>query len=183
MIGLGNPGEEYEGTRHNVGFALVDRLARERGVKWEKVHKLRSKVATTAEGVVLAKPLTYMNLSGNALARLLRHYRLDPRQILVLYDDIALPIGGLRFRPSGSAGGHNGIKSILACLGTEDFPRLRIGIGAAPGPDELVDHVLGRFSEEEQAQMEKILEIAAEGVNCALSDGLEPAMNRYNRRS
>ncbi len=182
VIGLGNPGPEYEGTRHNVGFDLVDRLARERGLKWEKAHKFRSKTAVGADGVVFAKPLTYMNLSGNAAARLMRHHRLAPDRILVLYDDTALPIGGLRFRPGGSAGGHNGIKSLVEYLGTEAFPRLRIGIGPAPEQGDLVEHVLGRFGGEEREQVEKVLEIAAEGVNCALSVGLEPAMNRYNRR-
>lgn len=183
VVGLGNPGPEYEGTRHNVGFDLVDRLARERGLKWEKAHKFRAKIATAKDGVVFAKPLTYMNLSGNAVARLMRHHRLGPDRLLVLYDDTALPPGGLRFRPGGSAGGHNGIKSLLGSLGTEAFPRLRIGIGPAPDNGDLVEHVLGRFTDEERAEMEKVLEIAAEGVNCALSAGLDAAMNRYNRRS
>jgi PTH1 family peptidyl-tRNA hydrolase len=182
VVGLGNPGPEYEGTRHNVGFDLVDRLARETGAKWSKEHKFRAKVALLPGGVVLAKPLTYMNLSGNAVARLLRHHRLGPSRLLVVYDDTALPVGSLRFRAGGSAGGHNGIKSIIASLGGEAFPRLRLGIGPAPPGEELVDFVLGRFSPEERVEVEKILEIAAEGVSYALSAGLEAAMNRHNRR-
>ncbi|HRQ87709.1 MAG TPA: aminoacyl-tRNA hydrolase [Bacteroidia bacterium] len=182
VVGLGNPGPEYEGTRHNIGFDLVDRLASARGAKWEKSHKLRSKTASAADGLVLAKPLTFMNLSGNAVARLMRQQRLSPDRILVVYDDTALPPGGLRFRPGGSAGGHNGIKSIIEYLGTEEFPRLRLGIGPAPAQGALVDHVLGRFDDGERREMEKVLEIAEDGVNYALSSGLEAAMNRYNRK-
>ncbi len=182
VVGLGNPGPEYDGTRHNAGFELVDRLAREAGAKWNREHKLRAKTAVLPGGVVLAKPLTYMNLSGNSVARLLKRHRLDPARLLVVYDDTALPVGALRFRASGSAGGHNGIKSIIATLGGEAFPRLRIGVGPVPPDAELVEFVLGRFSDEERAEMEKVLEIAAEGVNYALASGLEAAMNRYNRR-
>lgn len=183
VVGLGNPGPEYEGTRHNVGFDLVDRLAKERGLKWEKEHKFRAKVCRDADGVMFAKPLTFMNLSGNSVARIALKLDLAPSQILVVYDDTALPVGAVRFRANGSAGGHNGIKSLLATLGTEDFPRLRIGVGAAPPEAILSDHVLSPFPPEERAEIEKVLEIAAEGVNCALSAGLDAAMNRYNRRN
>ena len=183
VIGLGNPGPEYEGSRHNIGFELVDRLAHERGLKWEKEHKFRSKIATGKDGVVFAKPLTFMNLSGNAVARLMRRQRLAADQVLVIYDDTALPPGALRIRAGGSAGGHNGIKSLIEYLGTEDFPRFRLGIGPAPENEILTDHVLGRFSEAEWGEMEKVLEIATEGVNCALSVGLDAAMNRFNRRN
>lgn len=183
VVGLGNPGPEYEGTRHNVGFDLVDRLAKERGLKWEKEHKFRAKVCRDDEGVIFAKPLTFMNLSGNSVARIALKQGLEPSQILVVYDDTALPVGGLRFRANGSAGGHNGIKSLLATLGTEEFPRLRIGVGAAPAGEVLSDHVLSPFPPEERVEIEKVLEIAAEGVNCALSAGLDAAMNRYNRRN
>lgn len=183
VVGLGNPGPEYEATRHNVGFDLVDRLARERGLKWEKQHKFRAKICRDASGVIFAKPLTFMNLSGNAVARITLKEGLDPSQILVVYDDTALPVGGLRFRGNGSAGGHNGIKSLLATLGTEEFPRLRIGVGAPPPEVILSDHVLSPFPPGERVEIEKVLEIAAEGVNCALSAGLDAAMNRYNRRN
>jgi PTH1 family peptidyl-tRNA hydrolase len=182
VVGLGNPGPEYEATRHNIGFDLLDRLVRERALKWEKEHKFRAKIATGRDGIVFAKPLTYMNLSGNAVSRLMRHQRLSPGRILVVYDDTALSPGALRFRPGGSAGGHNGIKSIIEYLGTEAFPRLRLGVGPAPVGVDLADHVLGPFRPEERVEMEKVLEIAAEGVNYALSVGLDAAMNRFNRR-
>jgi len=183
VVGLGNPGPEYDKTRHNIGFELVDQIAAERKLKWAKEHKFRSKIALDGSSLVLAKPLTFMNLSGNAVSRLMRHYKLLPSQILIVYDDIALPLGTLRFRANGSAGGHNGIKSLIEYLGTEDFPRLRIGIGATPGNEPLTDHVLGRFGQEEWSEMEKVLAIAVDGVNCALSAGLDSAMNQYNRRS
>lgn len=182
VVGLGNPGPEYEKTRHNIGFELVDLLAAGRGLKWTKEHKFRSKIATRGKDLVFAKPLTYMNLSGNAVARLMRDYKLQPDQILIAYDDISLPPGSLRFRANGSAGGHNGIKSLLEYLGTEEFPRLRIGIGAKVDDEALTDHVLGRFTPEEWGEMEKVLAIAVDGVNCALSAGLDTAMNRFNRR-
>jgi len=183
IVGLGNPGPEYEKTRHNIGFELVDMLATERGLKWTKEHKFRAKVAARGKDIIFAKPLTYMNLSGNAVARLMRDHKLGSDQILIVYDDISLPPGGLRFRANGSAGGHNGIKSIIEYLGTPEFPRLRIGIGEKSGEAPLTDHVLGRFSAEEWAEMEKVLAIAVDGVNCALSAGLDSAMNQYNRRA
>lgn len=181
IVGLGNPGPEYDGTRHNVGFDLVDRLAKERGLKWERNSKFKAKTAGSPADGVLAKPLTFMNLSGNAAARLARFYKLKPEQILVVYDDVDLPIGRIRFRANGSAGGHNGIKSIIEYLGTNEFPRLKIGIGAS-GEEGMVGHVLGRFSEEEREELEKVLAIAADGVNCALSSGLDAAMNEFNRK-
>ncbi|MEX2577751.1 MAG: aminoacyl-tRNA hydrolase [Verrucomicrobiales bacterium] len=183
VLGLGNPGPEYEGTRHNVGFALLDRLAAQRDLKWDRNRKMRAKVASTGDGAVFAKPLTFMNLSGNAAARLARFHKLRPEQILVVHDDVDLPVGRIRFRANGSAGGHNGIKSVVEYLATEAFPRLKIGVGASDGGgDRMIDHVLGRFSEEESQEMEKVLAIAADGVNCALSSGLDAAMNEFNRR-
>lgn len=182
VVGLGNPGPEYENTRHNIGFELVDRLAAERRLKWSKEHKFRAKIATQGRDLIFAKPLTFMNLSGNAVARLMRDHRLRPEQILIVYDDISLPLGSLRFRANGSAGGHNGIKSLLEYLGTVEFPRLRLGIGAQAENAVLTDHVLGRFTAEEWVEMEKVLAIAVDGVNCALSAGLDTAMNRFNRR-
>lgn len=186
VVGLGNPGPEYEGTRHNIGFELVDLMVSQRERKWQRESKLKAKIAIDGEGVCWAKPLTYMNLSGTAVARIARSRGLRPDQILVVYDDIALPLGRLRFRAEGSAGGHNGIKSMIACLATETFSRLRIGIGESRerGPEGgLVEHVLGRFSPEERPEVEKVLAIAADGVNCVLSEGLAAAMNRFNRRS
>ena len=183
VVGLGNPGPEYDGTRHNVGFELVDRLAAERDLKWKRDRKFRAKIASANASLVLTKPLTYMNLSGNAVARLQRFHKLDPDQILVVYDDVDLPIGRIRFRPEGSAGGHNGIKSLIEYLSTKEFPRLKIGIGSASGRGEMVGHVLGKFSQEEREELEKVLAIAQDGVNCALSAGLDMAMNQFNRRS
>lgn len=183
VVGLGNPGPEYDGTRHNVGFDLVDRLAAERDLKWKRERKFRAKIASTNASLVLAKPLTYMNLSGNAVARLQRFHKLDPDQILVVYDDVDLPIGRIRFRPEGSAGGHNGIKSLIEYLGTKEFPRLKIGIGSAGGRGEMIGHVLGKFSQEERKELEKVLAIAQDGVNCALSAGLDRAMNQFNGRT
>ena len=183
VVGLGNPGPEYDKTRHNIGFELVDEMAKERDLKWKRDRKFRAKIASVTSALVLVKPITYMNLSGNAVARLARFHKLEPDQILVVYDDVDLPIGRLRFRANGSAGGHNGIKSIIEYLGTKEFPRLKIGIGAAGGREGMVGHVLGRFDQEEWREMQKVLAIAADGVNCALSDGLDAAMNQFNRRT
>lgn len=183
VVGLGNPGPEYEKTRHNIGFELVDKLAAEAGKKWARDRKLRAKISDPPAFPLFAKPLTYMNLSGNAVARIARQHKLAPDQILVVYDDVALPVGKIRFRANGSAGGHNGIKSIIEFLGTNEFPRLKIGIGAAGSDDGMVDHVLGKFSESEWEEMEKILAIATDAVNCALSAGLISAMNEFNGRS
>ncbi len=182
VVGLGNPGPEYDGTRHNIGFDLVDLLAASRELKWTRERKFRSKIASSGSSLILSKPLTFMNLSGNAVARLTKFYKLKPDQILVVYDDVDLPIGKMRFRASGSAGGHNGIKSIIEYLGTNEFPRLKLGIGAAERAGGMVDHVLGKFSAEESRELEKVLAIAQDGVNCALSAGLSAAMNQYNRR-
>ena len=183
VVGLGNPGPEYDKTRHNIGFELVDEMAKERDLKWKRDRKFRAKITSITSSLVLAKPITYMNLSGTAVARLARFHKLKPDQILVVYDDVDLPIGRLRFRANGSAGGHNGIKSIIEYLGTKEFARLKIGIGAAGGREAMVDHVLGRFDQEEWREMQKVLAIAADGVNCALSDGLDAAMNQFNRRT
>lgn len=180
IVGLGNPGLEYEGTRHNIGFALVDQIAKKEGWKWSRERKLRAKIASDSPRTILAKPLTYMNLSGNAVSRIARLHKLKPEQILIVYDDVDLPIGKIRFRATGSAGGHNGIKSIIEYLGTKDFPRLKIGIGSANETAGMVDHVLGRFEEEEWKELEKVLAIAEDGVNCAVSSGLDTAMNRFN---
>jgi len=183
VVGLGNPGTEYEDTRHNIGFELVDRLASENDSKWSRERKFRAKVAKGINGIILAKPLTYMNLSGNAVARLGQFYKLPPSQILVVYDDLDLSLGRMRFRKEGSSGGHNGIKSIIEFLHTKEFPRLKLGIGVAGENATVIDHVLGKFSKNEQEELEKVLAIAVDGVNCALSEGLAQAMNQFNRRA
>ncbi|MEM7699395.1 MAG: aminoacyl-tRNA hydrolase [Verrucomicrobiota bacterium] len=182
IVGLGNPGPEYDGTRHNIGFELVDQLASEAGAKWSRERKFRAKISRLESGALLAKPLTFMDLSGNAVSRLARSEKLQPHQILVVYDDIALPIGRLRFRPGGSAGGHNGMKSIIEYLGTDAFPRLRLGVGEPGAEETLIDHVLGRFTEDELVEVKKVLAIAQKGVNCALAESLEMAMSQFNRR-
>ena len=182
VIGLGNPGKEYENTRHNAGFWYMDRLASELSVKFQR----RNPHALTGEGnvdglrVALAKPRTYVNLSGQAATYLLARYRLPPSSLLVVYDDIALPPGKLRLRPSGSAGGHNGIKSIIAALGTQDFPRLRIGVGNAVRGADRVSHVLGRLPRSDRAAVDDALERGLELLPCLLTEGIETAMNRFN---
>ena len=181
VIGLGNPGDEYSETRHNIGFKVLDHLAERSGTsfssaRYGEVADWRLK----GRQIRLLKPNTYMNLSGNAVSRIARLHKLKPEQILIVYDDVDLPIGKIRFRATGSAGGHNGIKSIIEYLGTKDFPRLKIGIGSANETAGMVDHVLGRFEEEEWKELEKVLAIAEDGVNCAVSSGLDTAMNRFN---
>lgn len=188
VIGLGNPGSKYAGTRHNVGFDLVDRLAAERGLEWRLEKKWKVEMARTGDGsLVLAKPQTYMNLSGEAAIKLASFYKISPAEVLIVYDDADLPLGRLRLRGSGSAGGHNGVKSLIQHLGTDRIPRLKIGIGRRPGAaeegagrDKMVGHVLGRFRPEETERLEKSMARAAEAVNCALLSGLAAASTRYN---
>jgi len=181
IVGLGNPGAEYSGTRHNVGFAVIDTLARRHGIAVTK----RSFKAVYGEGqiegerVVMARPMTYMNNSGEAVAAIARYYKIDPADVIVVLDDIALDPGRLRLRFKGSAGGQKGLKSVIQHLGTEETPRIRIGVGAAP-PDDRVGHVLGRFRREELPLIEEAIGRAADAVECALREGFENAMNRYN---
>ncbi len=181
VVGLGNPGARYAKTRHNVGFMVLDRLARKAGVTLTKKQcaALVALGTVAGERVCLAKPQTYMNLSGEAVACLARFYRVSPRDLLVIYDDRDLPAGKIRLRERGSAGGHRGMESIIGQLGSSDFPRLRIGIGR-PEEMDAVDHVLGSFSPEERPLMETTLDRAEEAVEVALREGLEAAMNRYN---
>ena len=177
VVGLGNPGREYVDTRHNVGFLLVDRLAARARADWRHERRWRADVAR-AGAVHLCKPLTYMNLSGQSVRAVADFYKIEPGQVLVIVDDFALPLGKLRFRPSGSSGGHNGLQSVIEHLGTPAVPRLRIGIGSATAGT--VDHVLGRFALEEREPLAQSLERAEEAVNFAQSRGLEAAMNNYN---
>ncbi|MHB1000177.1 MAG: aminoacyl-tRNA hydrolase [Armatimonadota bacterium] len=180
IIGLGNPGAEYRDTRHNIGFMVVDTIARRHHMQ-VKVRRNQAHIAEgTIEGqqVVLAKPMTFMNLSGQAVSGLMRRYRVDLSDVIIIYDDVALPLGKLRIRPAGSAGGHNGIKSIIHCIGSQDFPRVRIGIGS-PGRD-MVDHVLSKFHKVEREIVRDSVERAADAVEMILTSGLELAMNRFN---
>ena len=178
VVGLGNPGSKYEGTRHNVGFEALDRLAAELGVPFQKEGKWEGEVAK-AGNVWLLKPQTFMNESGRSVGSLCRFYRWNPEQVLVVYDDVALPLGTMRFRMKGSHAGHNGVRSLIAHLGSEEFPRLKIGIGAASG-EALVGHVLGRFAPDERELAQNTLARAADAVQLACSSGVEEAANQFN---
>jgi PTH1 family peptidyl-tRNA hydrolase len=179
VAGLGNPGAEYAQTRHNVGFAVVDLLAAQLGVSWEKSSKWDLLSAKTGEAL-LVKPLSYMNRSGHSLFAIAQFYKIAPEEILVVLDDLDLPLGRLRIRLSGGPGGHNGLESIIVQFGTEEIPRLRIGIGAPP-PEGAVDYVLSRFFEEEKPVVRSTIERAAEAVKCAIDNGLVSAMNTFNK--
>ncbi|HIX23947.1 MAG TPA: aminoacyl-tRNA hydrolase [Candidatus Lachnoclostridium avicola] len=184
IVGLGNPGREYEHTRHNAGFDAIDVLAGKLGadVK-EKKHKgLCGKGMIAGEKVILLKPQTFMNLSGESVRAAADFYKIDAEHMIVLYDDIDLDVGKLRVRAKGSAGGHNGIKNIIAHMGTQEFPRVRIGVGAKPDRMDLADYVLGRFSQVERPVMEDAFEEAAEAAIAVVEDGIDAAMNRFNRK-
>jgi PTH1 family peptidyl-tRNA hydrolase len=176
VVGLGNPGREYHETRHNVGFMIIDRLAAAAGVPLRKEGK--AELARTPE-FLLCKPLSYMNVSGEVVGPLARYFKIEPAEMLVVLDDMALPLGKLRLRPGGSAGGHNGLKSIIQHLGTNEIPRLRIGIGSAAHGDA-VDHVLGRFAQEEREELGAGLNLALDAITCVRQRGLQPAMNQFN---
>ena len=177
LVGLGNPGREYRETRHNVGFLLLDRLASRERAEFRTEKSWQAEVARAGDPL-LCKPLAYMNLSGQSVRPLSQFYKIEPAQMLVILDDMALPLGKLRFRKDGSAGGHNGLKSIIEQLGTNVVPRLRVGIGSAER--DAVDHVLGRFTLEERPALEQTLDRALEAIDCARTRGLEAAMNAYN---
>ena len=183
VAGLGNPGVPYENTRHNAGFLAMDKLAEQCGVKLNQI-KFQSDCCEAMLGEVrclLMKPTTYMNLSGNAIAAAADFYKLPPEQVIVLYDDITMKPGSLRIRRKGSAGGHNGIKSIIAQLGTEEFPRVRIGVGAKPDPRyDLADWVLSKFSETDMTALQPALANAAEAAKLIVSGEIDQAMNRYS---
>ena len=175
VAGLGNPGKEYAETRHNVGFAVLDLLAADNDLEWEKDRKAKALVARRGSDLILVKPQTFMNLSG-------RFFKISREDILIVYDDVDTPLGKIKFKARGSAGGHNGIKSIIQYLGTEEFPRLKVGIGASGGKSGMVGHVLGKFEKEEVPIIEKSLALASESVKYALANNLSSAMNLYNRR-
>ena len=183
VAGLGNPGLEYENTRHNAGFLTMEELAKQCGAKLDQM-KFKSDCGEAMLGEVrclLMKPTTYMNLSGDAIAAAANFYKILPEQVLVIYDDISLPPGKLRLRRKGSAGGHNGIKSIIAQLGTEEFPRIRVGVGAKPNPQyDLADWVLSKFSEEDMKALQPALEHAADAAKKIVSGDMNGAMNLYS---
>lgn len=180
VVGLGNPGRQYEGTRHNAGFMVLDRLAAASGVLFESKPKWQSQVAKLpGSGLLLVKPQCFMNLSGRPVRQIAAFHKWLPEQVLVIFDDVALPLGKLRFREKGSAGGHNGIKSLIEHFGSDGFPRLKFGIGGAQ-PGNLVGHVLGTFLEEERELLENTLARAVEAVQLAHSQGVPTAANLYN---
>jgi PTH1 family peptidyl-tRNA hydrolase len=182
VVGLGNPGREYSATRHNVGFMAVDELAARWSVaNWREKFGALVAEHRGEETVLLVKPQTYMNLSGQAVSALVRWHKLDAADIVVIYDDIDLPPGRLRLRPAGGAGGHRGIESLLAHLGKDTFARVRIGVGRPPEYMETADYVLGRFSVEEQPLMAETVKRAAAAVEAVLKDGLAKAANEYNK--
>ena len=185
IAGLGNPDEKYQGTRHNVGFDVVDRLAEKYqiAVDTKKHRALIGKGVIEGQKVLLVKPQTYMNLSGESIRSIVEYYKIDPEEeLLVIYDDISLEVGQLRIRRKGSAGGHNGIKNIIANLGSSVFPRIKVGVGEKPPKWDLADYELGHFSKEEQEQMEEGYEHAVCAVKEIVTGNIEAAMNEYNRK-
>lgn len=182
---LGNPGLKYNGTRHNAGFMAADAMEKKLGVR---INKMRFKALTQtvdigSHKVLLMKPQTYMNLSGDAIAQAAKFYKVPPERVIVVSDETALPIGKLRIRRGGSAGGHNGLKSIIARLGTDQFPRIRLGVGAPPHPDyDMADWVLAAFKGQDAADMEAVAEKAAGAVACYITEGADKAMNKFNTR-
>jgi PTH1 family peptidyl-tRNA hydrolase len=179
IAGLGNPGVEYQFTRHNIGFLVADRLAGRLGAKWENAAKWGAQVAKV-DAVLLVKPMTYMNRSGLPLRAVTQFYKIEPAEVLVVVDDFALPLGRLRVRPDGGPGGHNGLESVIVEMGTEEIPRLRVGIGSAPSQGT-VDYVLGRFFEEEKPLVLSTVDRAADAAKCAIDNGLNSAMNTFNK--
>lgn len=184
IAGLGNPTKEYDKTRHNVGFLAIDALADKYHIDVsEKKHKaLCGRGAIEGQKVVLMKPQTFMNLSGESIRAAVDFYKVDPEDIIIIYDDISLEPGQLRIRLKGSAGGHNGIKNIIAHLGTQEFPRIKVGIGAKPPRMDLADYVLSRFSRGEQKLMDDAFKEAADAAVMMMTDGPERAMNHFNTK-
>ncbi|MDO4825033.1 MAG: aminoacyl-tRNA hydrolase [Bacillota bacterium] len=183
VVGLGNPGPKYDWTRHNVGFLVVDELADRANIPVQRV-KYKALTNTTKLGgksVLLMKPVTYMNLSGEAVGQAARFYKVPPERILVISDDVSLPQGKLRIRRSGSAGGHNGLKNIIAHLGTDQFPRVKVGVGNKPRPDsDMAAWVLGKFTGPDREAMEAAVKKAADAVTCFIEQGADKAMAHFN---
>lgn len=181
IVGLGNPGEEYSDTRHNLGFKVADEMARRHGVTFRSSSKWKArtaKVLDLGDGLLLAQPMTFMNLSGWAVRDIAAFHKLPPSDVLIVVDDADLPLGRLRIRAKGSAGGHNGLKSIIHELGTDAFPRLRIGVGRQAGA--LKSHVLGRFSDEEQSEIDASVKRAADAAELFATEDILTVMNRFN---
>jgi PTH1 family peptidyl-tRNA hydrolase len=185
IVGLGNPGAQYAGTRHNIGFAVVDELARRAAVRFESApaEALMARWRRPEDGanndVLLVKPLTFMNLSGQAVGELSRYFKVDVGDVLIVVDEVQLPLGRLRARQRGSAGGHNGLKSVIAHLG-DAFPRLRLGVGRGGQQRDLADHVLSRFEKDEAAEVERMTARAADAAEMFITSGIEAVMNAFN---
>ena len=185
IVGLGNPTKEYDKTRHNIGFMLIDELADKFDIHVTTIqHKaLVGKGIINGQKVLLAKPQTYMNLSGEAVKELVDYYKVDPEsELIIVSDDIDLPPGYIRVRPKGSAGGHNGLKNIIALTGTQDFNRVRIGVGKKPPKMDLADYVLGHFKEEDKEPMKEGLNNAVDAIEMLLEDKIDEAMNKHNKK-
>ena len=184
IAGLGNPGREYEKTRHNMGFQVIDKLADKIScnINENKHSAVCGKAVIGSERVILAKPQTYMNNSGESIRAIADFYKIATEDIIIIFDDIDLAPGVIRIRKSGSAGGHNGIKSIISHLGSQDFPRVRIGVGAKPVGWDLADHVLSRPSKEEEKLIEEAQKKAVDAIICMIEDGIDKAMNNYNKK-
>ena len=191
IVGLGNPGSEYRDTRHNVGFMVVDEIARRAALQWSMAPSQvpdafvvkrfpPAGAADTVSPLLLAKPLTFMNRSGDVVAALSRYYDIPPSDLLVVVDEVALPFTRLRARPSGSAGGHNGLKSIVERLGTTEFPRLRLGVGRGDARRDLADHVLSKFERGEEAELETFIARAADAAEMFAAEGILKVMNAFN---
>ena len=185
IVFLGNPGPRYTGTRHNAGFMAADAMEKDKGVKINRSRfkALTATVSFGGESVLLMKPQTYMNLSGEAVAQAVRFYKIAPDHVIVISDEMSLPIGALRLRKKGSAGGHNGLKNIISHLGTEEFPRIRMGVGSVPHPDyDVKDWVLSVFRDKDAELMEDCAKRAAKAAECYIVNGPDRAMNIYNSK-
>jgi len=182
IVGLGNPGRTYEGTRHNIGFDVADLLAARHRLEWEATPADALMARWRAGAALLVKPLTFMNLSGPAVAELMRFYKVERADLFVLVDDTNLDLGRLRARPSGSAGGHNGLKSIIGAFGSEDFARLRVGVGRGEARRDLADHVLARFDPQEREDVADAVGRSADAAELFATEGIAPVMNRFNRK-
>ena len=183
ITGLGNPGDKYKNTRHNTGFTVTEALASKHGIEGKfnsKFNAITGKGTIQDQEVLIVQPLTYMNLSGDAVSKVLNWYKTDPAELIVVYDDISLDLGIVRFRASGSAGGHNGIKSIISCCGGEKFARLKVGIGPNPGEHLQASYVLEKFTEEENKLLKKIIPVSVEALEDYLKSGIIFAQNKYN---
>lgn len=183
---LGNPGPRYAGTRHNAGFMAADALAKDKDLRIDRLrfHALTGELTLGDQRVLVMKPQTYMNLSGEAVAAAARFYKIPPEHVLVVSDEVSLPVGRLRVRAKGSAGGHNGLKSIIEALGSDAFPRIRIGVGAPPHPDyDMADWVLGVFRDRDAEEMKDAAARAAQAVEAYVTQGPERAMNRFNTKA